>query len=161
MVPLLRDFRVEFLNPNVAIGFQKALGQVLFNPPNVAGWPGGRNWIDSSSLAFRMRLGRVLLSEELPSIESKPDGDDNNAFRDKLGADEGMKIRSDWKKVDAYYSGLQEKDRLEALADYLLAVPLSADNRRLAKSFIHAEGADKGLRSTVMFLTTLPEFQIC
>ena len=161
MVPLLRDFRVEFLNPNVAIGFQKALGQVLFNPPNVAGWPGGRNWIDSSSLAFRMRLGRVLLSEELPSIESKPDGDDNNAFRDKLGADEGMKIRSDWKQLDAYYSGLQEKDRLEALADYLLAVPLSADNRRLAKSFIHAEGADKGLRSTVMFLTTLPEFQIC
>lgn len=109
MVPLLRDFRVEFLNPNVAIGFQKALGQVLFNPPNVAGWPGGRNWIDSSSLAFRMRLGRVLLSEELASIESKPDGDDNNAFRDKLGADEGMKIRSDWKKVDAYYSGLQRR----------------------------------------------------
>jgi uncharacterized protein (DUF1800 family) len=161
MVPLLRDFRVEFVNPNVAIGFQKALGQILFNPPNVAGWTGGRNWIDSSSLAFRMRMGRILLSEELASIESKPDGDDNNAFRDKLGVDEGVKIRSDWKKVEGFYSGLQEKDRLEAMADYLLAVPLSAENRRLAKSFIQSESSDKGLRSTVLFLTTLPEFQIC
>lgn len=161
MVPLLRDFQVEFANPNVALGFQKALGQILFNPPNVAGWPGGRNWIDSSSLAFRMRLGRVLLSDEAPAIESKPDGDDNNAFRDKVGANESLKIQADWTKVEQLYLSWSEKDRLDAMADLLLAVPLSSENKRLARTFVQTNDADKGLRSTVMFLTTLPEFQIC
>lgn len=161
MVPLLRDFKVGFVNPNVAIGFQKALGQILFNPPNVAGWPGGRNWIDSSSLAFRMRIGRVLLSEELPAIESKPDGDDNNAFRDKFSGDDSVKIKSDWSKVEKFYLSLSEKDRLEGMADFLLAVPLSTENRKLAKTFVQTDVADNGLRSTVFFLTTLPEYQIC
>ncbi len=49
------------------------MGQVLFYPPNVAGWPGGTSWINSSTLlgrinftnaaAYRMRAslpGRTL-----------------------------------------------------------------------------------------------------
>ncbi|MEY4893139.1 MAG: hypothetical protein RIQ34_1751, partial [Bacteroidota bacterium] len=42
---------------------QRGLGQVLFYPPNVAGWPGGKTWIDSSSLMLRMRVPRLLLGE--------------------------------------------------------------------------------------------------
>src|SRR5690606_13687704 len=39
---------------------QRLLGQVLFYPPNVAGWPGGRAWIDSSTLMVRLRLPQLL-----------------------------------------------------------------------------------------------------
>ena len=39
---------------------QRTLGQILFYPPNVAGWPGGRSWIDSSSLMMRMRIPQML-----------------------------------------------------------------------------------------------------
>lgn len=38
------------------IQLQHALGQVLFFPPNVAGWPGGRHWIDGSTLLTRTNL---------------------------------------------------------------------------------------------------------
>jgi uncharacterized protein (DUF1800 family) len=49
-----RQFYIAYQNPDVLLQFQHTLGQVLFRPPNVAGWPGGRNWIDSSSLMYRM-----------------------------------------------------------------------------------------------------------
>ena len=38
------------------------LGQVLFAPPNVKGWDGGRSWISASSLLYRYNLAAYLLS---------------------------------------------------------------------------------------------------
>ncbi len=34
----------------------RQLGQDLFNPPNVKGWPGGPNWIDSRTLVARQQF---------------------------------------------------------------------------------------------------------
>jgi len=39
-----------------------SLGQVLFAPPNVKGWDGGRAWISASSLLYRYNLAAYLLS---------------------------------------------------------------------------------------------------
>jgi len=39
-----------------------SLGQVLFAPPNVKGWDGGRAWISASSLLYRYNLATYLLS---------------------------------------------------------------------------------------------------
>ena len=38
------------------------LGQVVFAPPNVKGWDGGRSWISASSLLYRYNLAAYLLS---------------------------------------------------------------------------------------------------
>ena len=38
-----------------------SLGQALFNPPNVAGWAGGRTWITPSTLLQRGNLFRDVL----------------------------------------------------------------------------------------------------
>ena len=38
------------------------LGQILFAPPNVKGWDGGRSWISASSLLYRYNLAAYLLS---------------------------------------------------------------------------------------------------
>ena len=66
LVGLRRSIPMEFEKEEVMLLFQGILGQQLFYPPNVAGWPGGRNWIDSSSLMFRLRMPQVILySQEL------------------------------------------------------------------------------------------------
>ena len=41
----------------------QAMGQVLFDPPNVAGWPGGTAWIDTTSLLER----RKFLQDAVPT----------------------------------------------------------------------------------------------
>ena len=49
----------KFDNPQSLVFLQRALGQVLFYPPNVSGWPAGKAWIDSTSLTFRIGLPMV------------------------------------------------------------------------------------------------------
>jgi hypothetical protein len=49
-----------------------SLGQTLFNPPNVAGWAGGRTWITPSTLLQRGNLFRDVLFPDLQAF-SPPD----------------------------------------------------------------------------------------
>ncbi|RYG35943.1 MAG: DUF1800 domain-containing protein, partial [Chitinophagaceae bacterium] len=51
LVGLRRNLELDIENGQVQLLFQRLLGQLLFYPPNVAGWPGGRSWIDSSTPA--------------------------------------------------------------------------------------------------------------
>jgi uncharacterized protein (DUF1800 family) len=47
-----------------------ALGQELFNPPNVKGWPGGEAWISAGTLALRYHLADIVLeSKEPPGMD--------------------------------------------------------------------------------------------
>lgn len=52
----LRLFRVQFDKTNPIVGAMRRLGQDLFNPPNVKGWPGGNAWITSDSLLVRQQI---------------------------------------------------------------------------------------------------------
>lgn len=53
-------FDIQLKDEETWLNAQNALGQTLFNPPNVAGWSGGKDWIDSSSLLFRMNFAPLL-----------------------------------------------------------------------------------------------------
>ena len=57
---MMRSLNVKFEQDNALIFVQRALGQILFNPPNVAGWPGGKSWIDNSTLMLRLNLANYL-----------------------------------------------------------------------------------------------------
>ena len=46
------------------VRMQRALGQVLFMPPNVGGWPYGTEWINSTSIVYRMQLPYTLLNQQ-------------------------------------------------------------------------------------------------
>jgi uncharacterized protein (DUF1800 family) len=37
------------------------MGQDLFYPPNVFGWPGGRNWLNSRALVARINFAAALV----------------------------------------------------------------------------------------------------
>ncbi|MBI3464476.1 MAG: DUF1800 domain-containing protein [Planctomycetes bacterium] len=51
-----------------------ALGQDLFYPPNVFGWPGGRSWITSRSIIGRTNFASALVDGSLRSPASPVDG---------------------------------------------------------------------------------------
>jgi len=40
------------------------LGQDLFDPPNVGGWPGGRSWLSARSLIGRARYASALVDAQ-------------------------------------------------------------------------------------------------
>src|SRR5205085_11723828 len=42
------------------VGRLEAMGQNLFAPPNVKGWPGARTWLNTSTMLARQNFGHAL-----------------------------------------------------------------------------------------------------
>jgi uncharacterized protein (DUF1800 family) len=47
------------------------MGQVLFYPPNVAGWPGGTSWINSSTLLTRINFANAATQRARTTLSSQ------------------------------------------------------------------------------------------
>jgi uncharacterized protein (DUF1800 family) len=54
-----------------AVAASAAMGQVLFYPPNVAGWPAGTSWINSSTLLTRVNFVNGATQRMQPSSPSQ------------------------------------------------------------------------------------------
>ena len=48
------------VSPKRLLKMQRDMGQNLFDPPNVKGWPKGKNWIDANKLLVRSQLTSQL-----------------------------------------------------------------------------------------------------
>ena len=65
VVGTLRQFGFETGDPLPFVFTLRQLGQDLFGPPNVKGWPGGEAWINSSTLLARKQfIERLLRGQE-------------------------------------------------------------------------------------------------
>lgn len=60
VVGTLREFDISYENTAPFAGEMRTLGENLFYPPNVKGWPGGENWINSSTLLARKQFVEQL-----------------------------------------------------------------------------------------------------
>jgi uncharacterized protein (DUF1800 family) len=58
--------------PTLLVGWMNDMGQALFAPPNVKGWPGGRAWINSSRLLARDNFAEALTTGDIN--KSRPAG---------------------------------------------------------------------------------------
>lgn len=133
---------------------QKALGQELFQPPNVAGWPGGRAWIDSSTLVYRLRLPQ-LLTRRGHHLDVAVKDDDDSA--PNMGqANERLSLESAGADFAALrpLAGPGATPDLAKLAEVLLAVPLRADLRRAL------EAQTPAFDQLALALLSLPEYQL-
>ncbi len=62
----LRQFRFSVEDPAPFAVILRQLGQDLFNPPNVKGWPGGVAWLNTSTLLARKGfLNRLFRADEM------------------------------------------------------------------------------------------------
>ena len=52
----------ELPAPHLAQNAMRQMGQILFAPPNVKGWDGGKSWISTSTLLFRNNFANYLIN---------------------------------------------------------------------------------------------------
>jgi hypothetical protein len=58
------------------------MGEVPFQPPTVQGWPGGRHWINTSTLPLRQNTAVYLLTGRVPAgVRGRADGGAFDAAR--------------------------------------------------------------------------------
>lgn len=157
-----RYFKIQFVEPTFRLNLYSVLGQVLFNPPNVAGWPGGKSWIDSSTLIFRNRLPKVLLSDASVSIEPKKSFDALESTPTVAKGTKAKKTNSicDFDSFLQLTSKLKDDQFCEQLSEILNQKQPSAEVFETIRSFTWKfEGNEKKIK-TAIYLMGLPEYQL-
>jgi uncharacterized protein (DUF1800 family) len=117
------------------------MGQILFAPPNVKGWDGGKEWISTSTLLFRYNFANYLINGDpiLPQIPPQR----------RQGADVGF----------GRAAQIAQQIRRSPI-DVSNLVPADLHNKPrevvdlLAKRFFQTPLADKELDAFVKFLET-------
>jgi uncharacterized protein (DUF1800 family) len=137
---------------------QRGLGQVLFYPPNVAGWPGGKTWIDSSSLMLRMRVPRLLLGEDEWNIGGKTDDDVQMGMMQRL--QNRLEAKVDWMPLLSSFQKVPLEKLPAQLSDLLLQTQ-RAQTIALLKSYVVAADRDVSIRQLTAHILSTPEYQLC
>ena len=154
LVGLSRQFYITYDRPEVLLQFQKVLGQVLFYPPNVAGWAGGRNWIDSSSLMYRLKIPSTLLTGGLIDFEGKADPEDEAYIATVRNAQQFISMRvqaqPNWDKFDQTIpKGTSKTD----LMNFLLEPQAS-------KALLDGISQTNDDRAAIVEIVSSPEYQL-
>ena len=159
------QFSPKFKDESILLLVQRILGQYLMNPPNVAGWPNGKEWIDSSSLIFRTSLGKKMIDSAAIDVIPKPDDDKtpNEILKvtkpQKAKGFNQMEVEISWHQLVDGLKSASDAELTDKLKGFLIQIQVSSsvfDNVNL--SGLSTEGKLKKLCSII---TSLPEYQLC
>lgn len=148
--------------------FQRALGQVLFYPPNVAGWPGGTNWIDSSSLMLRLRIPQLIKDDDSFEISIKTDDDQQMGMREnykKAGTmgRTGFQVRAnvDWEKYQKQFDSVTREHLYDVIESVVLQTKPGSVSEQAVKQVIDSSSRAQYIKTTTIAFMSTPEYQLC
>ena len=162
LVGIRRLIPLELDKPEVQLLFQRALGQILFYPPNVAGWPGGKNWIDSSALMLRMRIPQILTNADDFVVKPK---DDDDTMMGMEGVDSRPKAKQvnanvDWNAVTKLFDKTPRENLMQKISEIVLQTK-SKINSKILDRYVEKDARDNYIKTTIVELMSTPEYQLC
>jgi uncharacterized protein (DUF1800 family) len=172
IVGIRRMLPMNIENEEVLVIAQRLLGQLLFYPPNVAGWPGGTNWIDSSTLMFRLRIPQILYASDQFDLKPKEDDDQmmgmremgNNAMRikgfGKINGGQMIKAQINWEKYIQRFDHVEKESLVYAIAGTILQVQNGVEENML-KKYTDNSSKEGFVKSATIQLMSSPEYQLC
>ncbi|NOY46688.1 MAG: DUF1800 domain-containing protein [Chlorobi bacterium] len=140
---------MEFKSPKDLLVLQKLLGQILLKPPNVAGWKGGKQWIDSNTMLLRLKLPSVLLNEGYIYFKNEAL---SNFIKRRKGNKPPFEVISKWE----YFKKEFQNIPIENLKDYVLVSPINNGTVSLLNELSKTSKQDYCIQ-----LMSLPEYQMC
>lgn len=172
---LARHLGLKDLPGMVLLSGMREMGQQLFVPPNVAGWPGGSAWINTNTLFARYNIAGMITRSADPGYAitglkganrpgAKPNGPDR-----KSGKFLQDRIRRDWPKPDyAVIAPAKLREDPAQLVDHLVfrffQAPLRKEDREGFLEFLRKESTD-GITDTeigklVHLMLSTPYYQL-
>ncbi len=164
LVGIRRSMPMQIENEDAQLYLQKILGQILFYPPNVAGWPGGLNWIDSSSLMFRMRIPQLIAYKEAFMIRAKSDDDQEMGRMQQAAGKMGgriVKTTIRWEPAMKQLEKVGRENLLSSIATILWQTNASAINKPMLEKFADAGSRERYVQTSIIQLMCTPEYQMC
>lgn len=134
------------------------MGQALFAPPNVKGWPGGRTWLNTSTVLERDNFASVLASGALWRVPGAVSGFEISNDVPPPKAFDPVRVLEEEKAtapadavrvlLDTYTPGGVRPEAVESLAAFVAEdKPMGAEFARRAREAVHA-------------ILTMPEYQL-
>ncbi len=151
---------IGFKDDKAQLAVQKVLGQVLFFPPNVAGWPGGKNWVDSSTLTLRMNIPTRIIQGGGFDIRPKPEFEDAPEDEAALKAKKRSEVYSDWSKLVNTFKNVKKEELTDAVIAAFVQSPKEAIDKSLIEKYIDHSSDENRIISTIGIVMSLPEFQL-
>lgn len=163
LVSLMRLLGLRFEAAEGPILLQRLLGQVLLQPPNVAGWPLGQAWIDSNSLLTRLRIPKALLfSEHLPERPKESFAGKEDALgMGRPSLRESLAVSIEWEAFETLSQNRSPSELGKQLAHYLLQLPPDHAFPDLNLLMQEARPSVPPLKHCLLLLLGSPEFQLC
>jgi len=169
---ILRMLPMKLENEEALIVLQRVLGQMLFYPPNVAGWPGGKSWIDSSSLMMRMRIPKLINDADEMNIKPKDDDDQMMGRRDDGEIANGKKSLANiprrqqinanvnWSLYVKNFESVEKEKLVDSVSKILLQTKnfVSPD---LIKQYSDVSGRETFIKTATIQIMSTPEYQLC
>ncbi|WP_397444524.1 DUF1800 family protein [Polaribacter sp. R77954] len=154
LVGLNNVIPLTFNKPQQLNYLQKMMGQVLLYPENVAGWKGGKSWIDSNTLMFRMKLPSLVLNNAVINLEEKGDFEDTfeKYYKNAKKFNKFIKTTKDWDSFEKNYGKVNAAE----LTSLLIASPLDKDTNNYLQNL-----KVKSNRNLCVQLMSIPEYQLC
>ena len=156
---------MQLENDQAQLLFQRTLGQILFYPPNVAGWPGGKNWIDSSSLMLRLRIPQIITANE--ALDIRPKSDDDAMMGQMMATSKKLKEASrggtakiEWATVNKIFEKTSRENLLPKISAVVLQTKSQVSNKVLDK-YLNNENRENYIKSAIVNLMSTPEYQLC
>jgi uncharacterized protein (DUF1800 family) len=126
-----------------------SMGQELFNPPNVEGWPGGTDWISTTGLIARYNVASVAARDGYPGVSI-----------DVAGILNQHQLIDPVAIVD-YFAGVMvdgdlTPEQRQTLLDYLVAT----DDGRAGDFRLDEATIRKKVRGLIHLIATTPQYQL-
>ena len=160
---LVQDLNLDIAPlPRFTLNPMRQMGQLLYNPPNVRGWVGGRSWINSATLSARRQLVETLFTpidekglnadELIELVAARTNGSENFT----VGEHHPL----------AELGKLAPAEAAARLMSDFISVPVTPEFQSSLQQFIAAANSDpkqrlrRVQRATVALLQS-PEYQLC
>ncbi len=159
LVGIRRFIPLEMSKEIAQIQMQRILGQVLFYPPNVAGWAGGKNWIDSSSLMIRLRIPKAMADNDALDVSEKSDDDINMGNESNMLNNRFGNVEIAWPLVYRIFEKVPREKLGEAIIGSVLQNARFSAND--IETFADRSSRENYIRTMVINLMCTPEYQLC
>ena len=165
-----RALPMQIENEEIQLILQRLLGQILFYPPNVAGWPGGTNWIDSSSLMLRLRLPQMIVESQELKMDPKDDDDQMMGMKDQSTGKNKTQNRGmgtqviratiDWKQYLQKFEKIPREKLTTEMANTILQNAGSM-NSSVIEKYADDSSREIFIKTMTIQLMSTPEYQMC
>ncbi len=136
------------------------MGQIPFAPPNVRGWPGGRMWINTSTLFVRYNTAIFLAGGGATQLPKMAGGKNFGGINRGNKSIEVPAVDFHPGSGDAGMTTAE--DVADAWVARLIQRPITTDKRQvLLDALANQPQRQENVRKMIQLIVSMPEYQLC